>query len=522
MEESKRLAQEWARVTNQIKSYDGIDPSQINAFFSRLKPQAMSEGFLMLTADTDFIKTWIERHYASFIAQALKDLYGVDFTVLMEVDVNQSPEPQVSNAPQTQVNQQPQSAPQPSAPVQNTTQNTASVQQEAPTPQSNQSTGSSASSGFQAAVAQQTDPATHTEVESENVESDSSSPTSSLTFENYVVGASNRMAYSMAVVVAEEPGGDPSLNPLFLYGRSGLGKTHLLRAIQNYIQRNIPHLKCVYVDSSQMIDDYTDAALSHNYKEFKNRYESADVLLIDDVQAFQGKKQTLDMFFQIFNNLTTQGKQVILSADRAPKNIDIDQRYTSRFNSGVTIDILPPEFEVKLGIVKNFIREYKRAEGVEGQLMSDEVQDYIAKNSGSNIRELKSAVTNVIFQAKAFGKETLSLDEVKELLKNHFTGGATKKLTIADIQKQVEIYYKVSHADLIGKKRSRNIVYARQVAIYLSRHMLDLPFSYIGKSFGGKDHTTIMYSVTNIEEKMKENFEIHEELESIRQMILEA
>ena len=116
----------------------------------------------------------------------------------------------------------------------------------------------------------------------------------------------------------------------------------------------------------------------------------------------------------------------------------------------------------------------------------------------------------------------MSLDEVKELLKNHFTGGATKKLTIADIQKQVEIYYKVSHADLIGKKRSRNIVYARQVAIYLSRHMLDLPFSYIGKSFGGKDHTTIMYSVTNIEEKMKENFEIHEELESIRQMILEA
>ena len=510
MEESERLAQEWARVTNQIKSYDGIDPSQINAFFSRLKPQAMSKGFLMLTADTDFIKTWIERHYATFIAQALKDLYGVDFTVLMEVDVNQSSEPQVSNSLQKQVSPQPQSAPQPSAPVQNTIQNAAPLQQEAPAPQSNQTTGGIASTSFQTPVAQQTDPATPTEAESENAERDSSSPTSSLTFENYVVGASNRMAYSMAVVVAEEPGGDPSLNPLFLYGRSGLGKTHLLRAIQNYIQRNIPHLKCVYVDSSQMIDDYTDAALSHNYKEFKNRYESADVLLIDDVQAFQGKKQTLDMFFQIFNNLTTQGKQVILSADRAPKNIDIDQRYTSRFNSGVTIDILPPEFEVKLGIVKNFIREYKRAEGVEGQLMSDEVQDYIAKNSGSNIRELKSAVTNVIFQAKAFGKETLSLDEVKELL------------TIADIQKQVETYYKVSHADLIGKKRSRNIVYARQVAIYLSRHMLDLPFSYIGKSFGGKDHTTIMYSVTNIEEKMKENFEIHEELESIRQMILEA
>ena len=194
MEESERLAQEWARVTNQIKSYDGIDPSQINAFFSRLKPQAMSEGFLMLTADTDFIKTWIERHYATFIAQALKDLYGVDFTVLMEVDVNQSSEPQVSNVPQTQVSQQPQSAPQPSAPVQNTTQNAAAFQQEAPASQRNHATGSRASSGFQAAVAQQTDPATHTEVESENAERESSSPTSSLTFENYVVGASNSMA----------------------------------------------------------------------------------------------------------------------------------------------------------------------------------------------------------------------------------------------------------------------------------------------------------------------------------------
>ena len=516
--ESERLAREWNLICSQIKTYESIDASQINAFFSRLQPQAMSDGFLMLTADNDFIKTWIERHYVSYIVQALKDLYQIDYVVAVEVDINQQ-QPVASNANQSK------------SPV---VPHVESNKSQSVAPQRAQSTEERGNYQALDGEALKMLNVRHNPNESPAAEKPTSLgnnlqtpqkqvvlPTSTLSFENFVIGASNRMAYSMAVAVAEAPGIETALNPLFIYGKSGLGKTHLLRAIQNYIGQNLPNLRTVYADSSQLLDDYTQATIAHDYRAFKNNYEGADVLLIDDVQSLQGKKQTLEIVFQIFNNLTSQGKQVVLSADRAPKNIDIDERYSSRFNSGGTVDIQPPEFEVKLGIVKNFIEEYRNAGGIPNLMISDEIMQYIAENSSSNIRELKSAVTKVIFHMNAFELSTITLEEVKDLLENHFSGGTMKKLTVLDIQKQVENYYKVSHADLVGKKRSRNIVYARQIAIYLSRHMLDLPYSSIGKSFGGKDHTTIMYSVTNIEEKMKENLEIREELESIRQMIRE-
>jgi chromosomal replication initiator protein len=331
------------------------------------------------------------------------------------------------------------------------------------------------------------------------------------------------MAYSMAVAVAEEPG-RPLLNPLFIYGRSGLGKTHLMRAIQNYVNEAYPHLVTVYEDSADFLAGYVEATLAHDtqktsFKNFKNKYLAADILMIDDIQYLQGKDQTLDIVFQIFNKLVDEGKQVVLSADRAPKNITMDERYQSRFNSGGTFDIQPPEVETKLGIIKSFIEEYRRVSNLTGFELPEDIERYIAENSSSNIRELKSAVTKVIFKINSSPDGKVSVDEVAELLEDHFSGGAMRKLTIADIQKQVEQYYDVSHADLIGQKRSRKIVYARQIAIYLSRQMLNQPYNYIAKSFGGRDHTTIMYSVTNVEEKLKENRELREELENIKRRI---
>ena len=332
------------------------------------------------------------------------------------------------------------------------------------------------------------------------------------------------MAYSMAVAVAEMPG-KAHLNPLFIYGKSGLGKTHLLRAIQNYIIETMPHLSTIYVDSAELLSDYMEASAAHDkekssYKNFKTRYEDADVLLIDDVQYLQGKKQTLDIVFQIFNKLTSQGKQVVLSADRAPKNIDIDERYKSRFNSGGTFDIQPPEIETKLGIVKSFVEEYRINEGIRELSIPEDIQLYIAESSSSNIRELKSAVTKVIYQMTFFNQPDISLADVRDLLENHFSGGPSKRLTVSDIQKEVENFYKISHAELIGKKRTRNIIYARQIGIYLCRQLLDLPFNDIGKQFN-RDHSTVMYSVTNVEEKMKESRELREELEALKQLIRE-
>ena len=494
---TEELKKEWSLVCDTIRAYDSINPSQMNAFFSRLQPQAMSEDFIMVTADNDFIKTWIERHYARYIQKALRDLHGVEFTVAIEVDANQEV-PEVAFEEET--------------PLKDV------VVEELVSKEEKSEEVSADSEGIK--TDEKSSKSVHSKLETSGLSS-----ISTLTFENFVIGASNRMAYSMALNVAEEPG-NPLLNPLFIYGRSGLGKTHLLRAIQNYVNETYPHLKALYVDSADFLSEYVEAAHAHDkqktsFKNFKDKYQEADILMIDDIQYLQGKDQTLDIVFQIFNRMIDEGKQVVLSADRAPKNITMDERYQSRFNSGGTFDIQPPEVETKLGIIKSFVEEYKKTSSFEDFDISEEIERYIAENSSSNIRELKSAVTKVIFNMVSLEKSSITVEEVSELLKNHFSGGAMKRLTVGDIQKQVEQYYDVSHADLVGQKRSRKIVYARQIAIYLSRMMLNQSYSYIAKNFGNRDHTTIMYSVTNVEEKMKENRELREEIENIKRKIRE-
>lgn len=472
----------WLDVWKRVKTYKNIDSSQIDAFFSRLQIQAFSEGFIMLTADTDFIRTWIESHYTSVIKQALEEIYGVPFTIAIEVDPNRS-----SNDNMEEEKAEHQETPE-AIPV-----------------KASQPTISHEKSASVQTVSTQID----------------NGALSNYSFENFVIGTSNRMAYSMAVAVAEKPG-DKHLNPLFIYGKSGLGKTHLLRSIQNYISQTYPQMNTVYADTMELVNDYTDAAISKNNKafsDFKRRYESADVLLVDDVQGLQNKTETLNMLFQIFNKMLAHGKQVVLSADRAPKHIDIEERYKSRFNQGGTCDIQPPELETKLGIIKNFIEECKHSLGDDFNI-SQEVQEYIAQNSSSNIRELKSAVTKVIFEMHNTGRKDITIDEVSKLLIDHFSGGAMKRLTITDIQKVVERYYNISHTELVGKKRSAPITYARQVAIYLCRTMIDIPFNSIGAEFN-RDHTTVMYSVNTVEEKIKDSRELNEELEILRQMILE-
>lgn len=605
--DSGKLAENWNAVCDRVKSYPGIDPSQVNAFFSRLQPQAMSEGFLMLTADNDFIRSWIERHYHSSITQALTDLFNVPFTVIIEVDPNQaanaapaggstgaSVAPAASAAPASAAtpvgaaagtmhpaNQAaaqapaagsamgasgsaqapamasaagtstpgqgpagiaadvsagnrgavpsesafgsaaPQAATEPASAIAAATAVNLPVYG-APAAVGTTAAAAPASSAAAAAV----DPSSACEASGaeEQEQTQRERPTSTLTFENFVIGDSNRMAYSMAVNVAEMPGKTP-LNPLFIYGKSGLGKTHLMRAIQNYICETQPYLRTVYVDSAELLSDYMDASAAHDkekssYRNFKTHYEDADVLLIDDIQYLQGKKQTLDIVFQIFNKLISQGKQIVLSADRAPKNIDIDERYHSRFNQGGTIDIQPPEVETKLGIVRSFIDEYRTTEGGEYFSVPEDIQEYIAENSSSNIRELKSAVTKVIYQMTYFNNPHITVGEVRTLLENHFSGGNSRNLTVEDIQKEVETFFKIKHSDLVGKSRTRNVAYARHIAIYLCRTLLDLPFGEVGKRFN-RDHSTVMHSVATVENMMKNSREVQEELEALKQIIRE-
>lgn len=536
------LHQRWADACQLVSSYSDIDALQFSALASRLQPQAISDGFLMLTTENSFLKQWAERSFVPAIQRALQELYGMPFAVVVEIDSGSANTdaagnqgvvaqpvvsasisktssfdvPQVSAPPSASVIEmnasQPIAAPTAARPAEET-----SFPAEAPLSDVSRETSAGNSSSNSALSAGSSPIGTQPTSTPDQV-------LSSLTFENFVIGESNRMAYSMAVQVAEMPG-NTALNPLFIYGKSGLGKTHLMRAIQNYITETQPHLRTIYVDSEELISGYTDAVAAHDrekssYKNFKTYYEAADVLLVDDIQFLQGKKQTLDIVFQIFNKLTNQGKQIVLSADRAPKNIDIDERYSSRFVQGGTIDIQPPEVETKLAIVKSYLNMYKRSEGNENLTIPEDVQFYIAENSGSNIRELKGALTIVIYHINFLQKDTISIGDVSQLLENHFSSGIRKNLTVEDIQKEVESFYKVKHSDLVGPARDRGITYPRQIAIYLCRQLLDLPFNDIGKKFN-RDHTTIMHSVTKVEKMVITNRDVQEELEALKQVIKE-
>lgn len=539
--DSETLNEQWARICAQVKSYQDIDPSQVSAFFSRLVPQAMSDSFLMLTADNDFIKTWVEQHYTEVIVRALRDLTGVVFAVAIAVDPTQEQRKiaaagQPSPAAPLSAPAQPMPTPTPAQPAASTMESLPSQPIAAAAPPSpaygaplSQATpfepsGMVAHSLAEDVVVDHYASPAPAPLSQEPVAERASNPSSSLTFENFVIGESNRMAYSMAVEVAESPGRLP-LNPLFIYGKSGLGKTHLMRAIQNYIEETRPSMRTVYVDAQDFVSKYSEAGAIKDqekvsFRNFRAYYEQADILLLDDVQHLQGKKESMNMLFQLFNTLTSQGKQVVLSADRAPKNIQFDERLKSRFYSGGTIDIQPPEVETKLGIVKSFTDEFSRSEGLGNFTLSDDIQMYIAENSGSNIRELKGAVNTVIYRMIYCDRSDISIDEVRELLANHFTGGMSRSLTVEDIQREVENFFKVSHSDMVGPKRSQSIVRPRQIAIYLCRQLLDLPYGDIGKKFN-RDHSTAIHSATSIEERLKTDRDTQEEIEVLQKIICE-
>lgn len=501
------LNEKWIEVCGRVASYDDVDNSQFNALIDRLQIQAMSDGFLMLTTENSFLKKWAERDFLDPIKKALNEIYQVPFSVVIEIDEASGVESGGKPLSQRETSEQP-------------SEQTAVVQADASSPSApiiSTTTEVEVTKKVESPSVTETNPSV-----SPSQESGADQAINSFTFSNFVIGESNKLAYSMAVQVSELPG-RTALNPLFIYGRSGLGKTHLMRAIQNYINETQPELKTIYVDSEELISGYTNAVAEHDkekssYKNFKTFYEGADVLLIDDIQFLQGKSQTLNIVFQILNKLTNQGKQIVLSADRAPKNIDIEERYSSRFMQGGTVDIQPPEIETKLAIVKSYINEYKAMEGNEDLEISEEIQMYIAENSGSNIRELKGAVTILIYHINFSEDHMIDLNDVKSLLENHFSGSLSKNLGVEDIQKEVENYYRIKHSDMMGTSRAQEIVYPRQVAMYLCRQLLDIPYNDIAKKFK-KDHSTVIHSVGKIEKALLENRDVQEEIEVLKKII---
>lgn len=325
------------------------------------------------------------------------------------------------------------------------------------------------------------------------------------TFDSFITGESNKFAYMAAVSVAENPG--KTYNPLFIYGSSGLGKTHLMHAIGNFIIEN-SNKKVLYVTSEQFISDFLnlnkkdESGTNFSYIDnFKNKYRGVDVLIIDDIQFLGGATQTQQEFFNTFNNLYDDNKQIIISSDRSPDDLKkLEDRLRTRFNWGLSVNIYPPEYEMRVEILQKKII----GQNMEGEV-SDDVIAYIANNCDSDVRQLEGALTRVIAYATMFNTRDINLNLAIEALKDYLSKSSFVKNNIQKIQQVVAEYYNITVEDLKSKKRKADIAFPRQVAIYLCRTLTDESFPKIGIQFGGRDHSTVMHSVDKIDNELKTN-----------------
>ncbi len=339
------------------------------------------------------------------------------------------------------------------------------------------------------------------------------------TFENFIVGNSNKFAHAAALSVAENPGN--MYNPLFIYGNSGLGKTHLMHAIGNYIVNN-SNRKVLYVTSDQFIQDFIginkkdDKGTNFNYVDFfKNKYRNIDVLIIDDIQFLGGATQTQQEFFHTFNTLYNDSKQIIISSDRSPDDLKLlEDRLRTRFCWGLTVNIFPPDFSLRTEILKKKIV----AGNFEKEIPMD-VIEYIASNIGTDVRQLEGSITRLIAYSTIMGGAEITLDLAIEALKDFISKGMSEKNDVHRIQKIVSEYFQISVEDIRSKKRSSNISFPRQIAMYLCRTMTSESFPKIGTEFGGKDHTTVMHSVEKIEKEIKVNKDLANIIEKLKKDI---
>ena len=324
------------------------------------------------------------------------------------------------------------------------------------------------------------------------------------TFDNFVEGKSNQLARAAASQVADNPGS--AYNPLFIYGGTGLGKTHLLHAVGNGILLNKPNAKIAYMHSERFVQDMVRALQNNAMEKFKQYYRSVDALLIDDIQFFAGKDRTQEEFFHTFNALLEGNQQIILTSDRYPKEVDVEDRLKSRFGWGLTIAIEPPELETRVAILKRKAQESHIN-------LADEVAFFIAKRLRSNVRELEGALNRVIANANFTGR-AINIDFVKEALRD-LLALQDKLVTIDNIQKTVAEYYKIKVADLLSKRRNRSVARPRQIAMALSKELTNHSLPEIGDAFGGKDHTTVLHACRKIKALREESHDIKEDYSNL-------
>lgn len=353
---------------------------------------------------------------------------------------------------------------------------------------------------------------THLNFRQENNSDSSSNEISSLTnlnpkytFDTFVIGNSNRFAHAASVAVAESP--SKAYNPLFIYGGVGLGKTHLMHAIGDYILQNNPKARVVYISSETFTNELINSIRDDRNVDFRNRYRTMDVLLIDDIQFIAGKERTQEEFFHTFNTLHESNKQIIISSDRPPKEIPtLEDRLRSRFEWGLIADIQPPDLETRIAI----LRKKAQMENIE---IPNEIMVHIAKKIQSNIRELEGALIRIIAYSSLTNSE-ITVELASEALKELFSSKA-RQLNVDLIKETISDQFSIKMEDFNSPKRTRAIAYPRQIAMYLCRELTDLSLPKIGEEFGGRDHTTVLHAYDKITKDIEEDLEFKEKIEKI-------
>lgn len=351
---------------------------------------------------------------------------------------------------------------------------------------------------------------------------------SRLTFDTFVEGEENQLAFQAAKAVAD---GSTGYNPLFIYGRSGLGKTHLLKAIQNYLAAYSPDRICVYRQARDFVRDYTRAMndSSRNVREaLADNYHDIDVLIIDDIQGFGGAVKSIDFFFDTFNYLTSHGKQIVLAADESPAELGLEDRIATRLDSGVTIAIQVPNYELKYGLVKAFYERMKEEaaedpeglRGFKGNISEDNLE-FMAQRSGSSIRTIKAFCQSCLLTAtqKQEAGEELTREDISSIAVTKW-GADQRTFTIEQIQKFVEQRYNISHADLISNKRNKGLMEPRHVAVWLTRELTDSTLAQIGEKFGGRTHATVKHSIKWVEDRRHEDRMVHDKISHLKEDLM--
>lgn len=439
-----------------------LPEQQFNTWIKPLVAQAPDDlSKITIYVANRFKLDWIRAQYASRIAQMLERLYGQ--AVPIELALTQrEPAARAYSAPSASANSEPQHAPEPAAPAE--------------------------------------DPGAGAFKNRLNA---------ALTFDTLVEGTANRMARAAAMHVAGTPG--HLYNPLFIYGGVGLGKTHLMHAVGNRLLADKPDSKVLYIHAEQFVSDVVKAYQRKAFDEFKERYHSLDLLLIDDVQFFANKDRTQEEFFNAFEALLAKKSHIVMTSDTYPKGLaDIHERLVSRFDSGLTVAIEPPELEMRVAILIN----KSRAEGTE---MPEEVAFFVAKNVRSNVRELEGALRKILAYSR-FNQKEISIQLAREALRD-LLSIQNRQISVENIQKTVADYYKIKVADMYSKKRPASIARPRQIAMYLAKELTQKSLPEIGELFGGRDHTTVLHAVRKISGERQQLTELNQQLHVLEQTL---